>query len=73
MYVVPARALARGRDGPCWPRSRTRRAPWATSACGSTRGPSSAAAACSSRDAGYVEIERYNANHIADYFAEKRL
>ena len=24
-------------------------------------------------DAGYVEIERYNANHIADYFAEKRL
>ncbi len=25
------------------------------------------------RDAGYVEIEPYNANHIADYFAEKRL
>ncbi len=24
-------------------------------------------------DAGYVEIERYNDNHIADYFAEKRL
>lgn len=24
-------------------------------------------------DAGYVEIERYNANHIADYFAEKVL
>jgi len=24
-------------------------------------------------DAGYVEIERYNANHIADYFAEKDL
>ncbi len=24
-------------------------------------------------DAGYVEIEQYNANHIADYFAEKRL
>ena len=24
-------------------------------------------------EAGYVEIERYNANHIADYFAEKRL
>jgi GNAT superfamily N-acetyltransferase len=23
--------------------------------------------------AGYVEIERYNDNHIADYFAEKRL
>lgn len=23
--------------------------------------------------AGYVEIEPYNANHIADYFAEKRL
>ncbi len=23
--------------------------------------------------AGYVEIERYNENHIADYFAEKRL
>ncbi|HVF79095.1 MAG TPA: GNAT family N-acetyltransferase [Solirubrobacteraceae bacterium] len=24
-------------------------------------------------DAGYVEIEQYNANHIADYFAEKAL
>jgi GNAT superfamily N-acetyltransferase len=24
-------------------------------------------------DTGYVEIERYNANHIADYFAEKQL
>ena len=24
-------------------------------------------------NAGYVEIERYNANHIAEYFAEKRL
>ena len=24
-------------------------------------------------NAGYVEIERYNENHIADYFAEKRL
>ncbi|HUR85241.1 MAG TPA: GNAT family N-acetyltransferase [Solirubrobacteraceae bacterium] len=24
-------------------------------------------------DAGYVEVERYNENHIADYFAEKRL
>ena len=24
-------------------------------------------------NAGYVEIERYNDNHIADYFAEKRL
>lgn len=24
-------------------------------------------------DAGYVEIAPYNANHIADYFAEKRL
>jgi GNAT superfamily N-acetyltransferase len=24
-------------------------------------------------DTGYVEIARYNANHIADYFAEKRL
>ena len=24
-------------------------------------------------DVGYVEIERYNANHIANYFAEKRL
>ena len=24
-------------------------------------------------DAGYVEIGRYNANHIADYFAEKQL
>ena len=24
-------------------------------------------------DAGYVEIAQYNANHIADYFAEKRL
>jgi len=24
-------------------------------------------------DAGYVEIEPYNDNHIADYFAEKRL
>lgn len=24
-------------------------------------------------DTGYVEIARYNANHIADYFAEKRV
>jgi len=24
-------------------------------------------------DAGYVAIERYNANHIADYFGEKAL
>jgi GNAT superfamily N-acetyltransferase len=25
------------------------------------------------RDCGYIEIPQYNANHIADYFAEKRL
>ena len=57
----------------CWRRSRTRRARSATSASGSTRGREQRHSRALFADTGYVEIERYNANHIADYFAEKRL
>ena len=67
------RALARGRTGAA---GRARGCGARASAIERVRldaGPEQRHSRALFASAGYVEIERYNDNHIADYFAEKRL